>query len=119
MNVDQLDRRIEEIEQELLRDDPTLGEQFAKLDPVDTRHDALVVGLLAASAVFLMIGLSTMSIAAWLAGAISIVTAFTVDIQHESRLRDARRSAELGLTSLGLPSRSPIDDGLSQSGRGT
>lgn len=97
MNVDELDRRIEDIERELLRDDPTLGKQFAKLDPVYRWHDATVFMLLAASAVFLMIGLAAMSIAAWLAGAISVVTAFTVDARHERALRAARRSIELGL----------------------
>ncbi len=109
MNVDQLDRKLDAIEQELLRDDPTLGEQFAKLDPVDSRHDALVFMLLAASAVFLMVGLSTMSIAAWLAGAISVISAFTIDHQHEHMLREARRSAELGLTPRDPQSRMIVD----------
>ncbi len=97
MNVDQLDRRIAEIEQELLRTDPTLDQQFAKLDPGDRWHDAAVFTLLAASAVFLMIGLSTMSIVAWFAGATSVIAAFTIDARHEREMRAARRSAELGL----------------------
>ncbi len=97
MNVDQLDLRIEEIENELLRDDPTLDKQFAQLDPVYRWHDATVFMLLATSAGFLMTGLATMSMAAWLAGVISVITAFTIDTRHERELRVARRAAELGL----------------------
>lgn len=97
MDIDQLDRRINEIERGILRDHPTLDREFAKLDHVDRWHDATVFLLLAASAVFLMIGLSTMSTTAWVAGGISVATAFTVDARHERELQAARRSIELGL----------------------
>ncbi|MFP5488408.1 MAG: DUF3040 domain-containing protein [Acidimicrobiia bacterium] len=94
MDVEELDHRIEEIEHELLRDDPTLKERFVTLDPVVRRHDATVSTLLVASTVFLMIGLATTSLVAWLVGAVSFVAAFSVDTRHERRLRALRRSSE-------------------------
>lgn len=97
MNGDPLDHQLVEIEQDLLRDDPTLDRQFAALDPVYRWHDATIFMLFAASAVSLAIGLATMSIAAWLAGAMSAVTAFTIDARHERELEETRRAIELGL----------------------
>ena len=94
MDLDRLDHRIEKIEHELLRDDPTLGKQFAKLDPANRRHDATVFTLLVSTAVFLTVGLATTSILAWLVGVVSLVAAFSVDTRHERQLRAIRRSTE-------------------------
>lgn len=95
MNIDQIDRRIRKIDHQLVRDDPALGKQFAQLGPVSRRHDAAVFTLLVFSAVFLMIGLATMSVVAWLVGVASFVASFSVDMRYERRLRVIRRSSEL------------------------
>ena len=96
MNIDQLDHQIEEIEQELLRDDPTLDRQFAQLDRVNRRQDATVFMLLVSSAVFLVIGVATMSMIAWVVGVVSFVAAFSVDTRDERLLRDSHRSQLAG-----------------------
>ena len=96
MNIDQFDHqhRIDEIERELLRDDPALGKQFARLDQVNRRHDATVFMLIVSSVVFLMIGLVTMSALPWLLGVIGLVASFSVDTRHERELREFRRTRE-------------------------
>ena len=96
MNADPLDRRIEEIERELLRNEPRLGKPFTKLDPVNRRHEATVDTLLVSSFLFLMIGLATMSIIAWLAGAVSLIASFSIDIRHDSESRAIERASEVG-----------------------
>ena len=95
MNADALDRRIEEIERQLLRNEPTLGTQFTKRDPVNRRREAIVDTLLVSSFLSLMIGLATMSIIAWLAGAVSLIASFSIDMRHERKSRAIRRASEL------------------------
>ena len=95
MHDDQLDDRIDEIEQELLRDDPAFGRQFAQLRPANGRHEAAVLTLLVSSAVFLMIGLAATSVAAWLIGVVSFVASFAVDARHERLVQAVRRPTEL------------------------
>ncbi len=94
MNIRQLDRQIDEFEHELLRVDPALGRRFEKFDQVTRRRDATVFALLVSSAVLLMIGLATMSIVAWIAGAVSLVASFSIDTRHERELRELRRARE-------------------------
>ena len=95
MDVDQVERRIKEIEQQLLRDEPELGRQFAKLDSVNRLHETTVFTLLVSSAVFLMIGLATMSVVAWLIGVVSFAGSFAVDARHQRHPRAGRRPDEL------------------------
>jgi hypothetical protein len=93
MNINELDTRVDEIERQLLRDDPSLDRQFARLDPANRRHDVTVFAMLVSSAAFLMIGLATMSIVAWLVGVVAFVASLSVDTRLERELRAIRRSS--------------------------
>ena len=87
MNNDQLARQIDEIEQALLSDDPSLSKRFRKLQQDNTRNDVAVFSMLAISAVLLAAGLATLSPFAWGAGGAAYVASFLIDNRHERRLR--------------------------------
>jgi hypothetical protein len=88
---DQLARQIDELEQELRRDDPSPAQQFNKLRRARTRVDITVFSLLAVAAVLLAISLATTSPIAGFAGIVAYVAAFGVYNQHLRKLD--RRSA--------------------------
>ncbi len=90
------DSQIVEIRRISSRPTPTVvGVLAPELPRVPRRQDPTVALLLVSGVVFLVVGVATMSIIAWLAGVVSFVTAFTVDTRHERELRDVRRSHAL------------------------
>jgi hypothetical protein len=83
---DQLARQIDELEQNLRRDDPSLAQQFNKLQRARTRIDIAVFSLLAAAAVLLAVALATTSPVAGFGGIVAYVAAFGVYNQHLRKL---------------------------------
>lgn len=83
---DQLARQIDELEQNLRRDDPALAEKFNKLQRAHTRIDVAVFSLLAAAAVLLAIALATTSPVAGFGGIAAYVAAFGVYDHHLRKL---------------------------------
>jgi hypothetical protein len=79
---DQLARQIDELEENLRRDDPSLAQQFTTLRRARTRVDITVFSLLAAAAVLLAIALATTSPIAGFGGIVAYVAAFGVYNQH-------------------------------------
>jgi len=90
-----LDRQIVEIERTSSRRAPNLGDQTPELARGPRRHDPTIALLLVLSIVFLVVGVATGSIGAWLPGVISLLAALSIDARHERELRDHRRSREL------------------------
>ena len=87
INNDELARQIDELEQNLRRDDPALAQQFNKLQRAHTRNDVAVFSLLAAAAVLLAVALATTSRVAGLGGVAAYLASFLVDNRHQRRLR--------------------------------
>jgi hypothetical protein len=87
-------RQIAEIRRISSRPAPNVGVLTPELPRVRRRHDPTVALMLLSSIVFLVVGVATMSIVAWLTGVGSLVAAFSVDTRHERELRDFRRSRE-------------------------
>jgi hypothetical protein len=83
---DELARQIDELEQNLRREDPSLAQQFNKLQRAHTRMDIAVYLLLAAAAVLLAIALATTSAVAGIGGIVAYVAAFGVYDQHLRKL---------------------------------
>ena len=81
---DQLARQIDELEQNLRRDDPALAQQFNMLDRAHRRIEVTVFSLLAAAVVLLAIALATTSPVAGLCGIVAYVAAFGV-YNHDLR----------------------------------
>jgi hypothetical protein len=79
---DQLARQIDELEQNLRRDDPSLAKQFNKLQRAHTRIDTAVFSLLATAAVLLAIALATTSPVAGFGGIVAYVAAFGFYHRH-------------------------------------
>jgi predicted membrane-bound spermidine synthase len=79
MDRDQLDRRIDEFELELLGDDPSLAKRWKALERGSTFNVIAVFLLLAMSAVLLAAGLATQSVVAWSAGLTAFVLSFGAD----------------------------------------
>lgn len=92
MNNDQLVRQIDELEQALLSDDPSLSKRFRKLQHDNTRNDVAVFSLLAISAVLLAAGLATLSLTASCVGVAAYLASFLIDNRHERRLRGSFRN---------------------------
>lgn len=88
------DRQIADIRRISSRPAPAVGVLTPELPCVRRRHDPTVALLLVSSVVFLVVGVATVSIVAWLAGVVSLVAALSVDTRHERELRDFRRSRE-------------------------
>ncbi len=88
------DRQIVEVKRISSRPAPNVGGLTPELPRVRRRHDPSVALLLMSSVVFLVVGVATMSIVAWLAGVVSLVAAFSVDTRHERELREFRRSRD-------------------------
>jgi hypothetical protein len=86
INNDELARQIDELEQNLRRDDPTLAQQFSKLQRAHRRNEVTVFSLLAAAAVLLAIALATTSPIAGLGGIVAYVAAFGVYDHHLRKL---------------------------------
>jgi hypothetical protein len=84
----QLDGQSHEIEQVLCCAVAPSTRRFETLDRTDSRHDALVALLLAASAPFLAIGLATMSLSAWLVGVSACIAALSIEGRRERHLRE-------------------------------
>jgi hypothetical protein len=83
---DQLARQIDELEQNLRRDDPALAQQFNKLQRAHTRNEVTVFSLLAAAAVLLAIALAATSPVAGFGGIVAYVAAFGVYDRHLRKL---------------------------------
>ena len=83
---DQLARQIDELEQNLRRDDPALAQQFSKLQRAHRRIEVTVFSLLAAAVVLLAIALATTSPVAGLGGIVAYVAAFGVYDRHLRKL---------------------------------
>ena len=83
---DQLARQIDELEQNLRRDDPALAQQFSKLQRAHRRIEVAVFSLLAAAVVLLAIALATTSPVAGLGGIVAYVAAFGVYDRHLRKL---------------------------------
>jgi hypothetical protein len=83
---DELAGQIDELEQNLRREDPSLALQFDKLQRARTRLDITVFSLLAAAALLLAIALATTSPIAGLGGIVAYVAAFGVYNQHLRKL---------------------------------
>lgn len=93
------EREIDRIERAMFRDDPDFARRIRALDGSHSRHEWIVVTLLAASAVLFAVGLVTLSPAAWIAGAFAFVTSSVVDAGHERQLevlyaRESRESVD-------------------------
>ena len=86
---DQLARQIDDLEENLRRDDPALAQQFNKLQRAHTRNDVTVFSLLAAAAVLLAIALANTSRVAGLSGVAAYLASFLVDNRHQRKLREA------------------------------
>jgi hypothetical protein len=82
INSDKLARQLEELEQDLRRDDPALVEQFNRLQRARTRTDVAVFSLLAVAAVLLAIALAITSAVAGLGGIVAYAAAFGVYNHH-------------------------------------
>lgn len=89
MHGEELERKIYEIEMELLRADPSLDKRFGLLDPVRRSHEIVVLTLTVLSALLLAVGLIVLSSPAFLAGAACFVAAFVVDSRDERRYRQS------------------------------
>lgn len=74
---------VEEVERGLARDDPEFVRRFRNHCRAEVATAMLVFLLLAAGAVFLTIGLATVSWPAWIAGALAFVGSFGVNSLHE------------------------------------
>lgn len=83
---DQLARQIDELEQNLRRQDPALAQRFDKLQRASRRNDVAVFSLLAAAAVLLAAALATTSPVAGLGGIMAYVAAFGVYNRHLRKL---------------------------------
>jgi hypothetical protein len=82
-----LAREIDELEQNLRREDPGLVKQFRELDRARTRNEVTVFSLLAVSAVLLAIALAVRSPVAGLGGVGAYLASFVVDRRHQRTLR--------------------------------
>lgn len=91
MNIDQLDQQIDEFEQALHREDPSLSKRLRKLERGSTRNDLTVFSLLVISAVLFWIGLANQSPVAFAIGAAAFVASFLVDSLHERTLDEPSR----------------------------
>ncbi len=69
---------------------PTADDLTLQLALVPQRPDPTIALLLVSSVVFLVVGMAAASIIAWVAGVVSLATAFSVDTRHERELRDVR-----------------------------
>ena len=69
------------------------GPKVPDLVRVPRRHDPTIALLFGLSVVLLVAGVATMSIGAWLAGGVSLITAFSVNTRPERELRYSRRAS--------------------------
>lgn len=83
---DRLALQIDELEQDLRRDDPALVQRFHKLQRARTHTDVAVFSLLAAAAVLLAIALATTSPVAGSAGVAAYVASFGIYHRHLRKL---------------------------------
>ena len=95
MHADQLDHQVVRVRRITSRPTSGAGDLTPELAGVPRRYDPTVALLLVSSVVFLVVGIATMWIIAWLAGVVSLVAAFSVDTRHAREGRDRRRSSEL------------------------
>jgi hypothetical protein len=86
VNNNELDRQIDELERFLAREDPSLSEQFNKLERESAQNAVSVFSLLVASVVLLGIGLATMSLVAFGSGVAAFVASFLVDGVYQRSL---------------------------------
>jgi hypothetical protein len=87
---DQLARRINELEQSLQRDDPSLAKELRKLEQRDNRNAVAVFSLLVISAGLLATSFATTSttaLAAWVGAGTAYLASFLVDHRHQRKLR--------------------------------
>ena len=84
MTNDLLERQIDEIERAVLHDDPSFAMRF-RLEAPDTGHETLVFLLLAADALLLAVGLTTLAPAAWFAGSAAFIASSVVDARHQRK----------------------------------
>ena len=83
---DQIARQIDELEQNLRRDDPTLTAQFSGRQRAHTRNEVAVFLLLVVAVVLLATALATTSAVAFLGGVAAYLASFAVYHRHLRRL---------------------------------
>jgi hypothetical protein len=89
MNEQQVDARLDELEQELMVDDPAFVHRMVRVERHDKVNVVIVFVLLAVGAVLLTAGIATALVIPWLAGVASLLTALLVDGHHRRTLRDS------------------------------
>ena len=82
----QVTRQIDELEENLRRDDPALAGQFNRWQRAHTRNDVAVFSLLVVAVALLAIALATTSSVAWLGGFAAYVASFGVNQRHLRKL---------------------------------
>ena len=84
---DHVSRAIEEIARALRAEDPSFLGKFGDLDQRPGITVVAVFTLLAASAVFLSVGVATSSAASWYMGVVAYCASFLVDRHHKRHRR--------------------------------
>jgi hypothetical protein len=87
MNEQQADEMFDELERELMVDDPELVHRMVRVERQDRVNVFIVFVLLAVGAVLLTMGIATADVIPWLAGVASLLTAVLVDNHHKRTLR--------------------------------
>jgi hypothetical protein len=87
MTTDQLNRKLDEIELALLREDPSFCRRWSAWQRSRAVHALAVLLLLVAGAALLTTGLAVQSAPTWWAGAAALVLAFGVDRGYQRALR--------------------------------
>jgi hypothetical protein len=86
MNADQLQRKLDDLELALLREDPTFCRRWTASERSSALQALAVFSLLAAGAVLLATGLAIQSLPTWCAGAAALVVSFGVDCGYQRAL---------------------------------
>ena len=83
----QLARQIDELDQLMRHEDPSLWRRFRRLDQTWTRSGVAVFALIALTAVLFATALAVSSVVAWFAGLGAFLAASFVDDRHQRALR--------------------------------
>jgi|RhiMetdeSRZDD1v2_1073273.scaffolds.fasta_scaffold812010_2 Protein of unknown function (DUF3040) len=98
MDDEQVTRRFEEIERELIQDaideveqglehdDPDLVQRMHRLEHADLANALTVTMLVAVGAVLITVGLATLTWPAWLAGGLAFLASWAVDRHYHHTL---------------------------------
>jgi hypothetical protein len=89
MNEQQVDELVDELERELMVDDPEFVHRMVRVQRDEKVNFVIVFVLLAVGAVLLTVGIATALVIPWLAGVASLLAAVLVDGHYRRTLRDS------------------------------